>query len=136
MLREHGICLAGPNPTSLVDVVTADDLRREIHTTLTAWEEDLLANFGDGRWSAWLQPHIVLAYCRALHTLSSGRVGSKRAAGLWALDALDREWAPLIQRALDDRPDPWLRVHRPANPALVARTWEFVAYALEWGHSR
>jgi hypothetical protein len=132
VLREHGICLAGPEPTALVDVVTAEDLRREIHTTLTTWDEELHADYGDGQWSAWLQPHVVLAYCRMLHTLSTSRVGSKRAAGLWALTALDTRWAPLIQQALDDRSDPWLRVHRPADSLLVARTWEFVAFALQW----
>jgi hypothetical protein len=138
VLREHGICLAGPDLTSLVDVVTADDLRSEIHGALQekAMELRAVTDSGDLPWSAWLQPHVVLSYCRMLHSLTTGGVGSKRAAGLWALDALDREWAPLIQRALDDRPDPWLRVHRPADPTSVTRTWEFVAYALEWSHSR
>lgn len=37
--------------------------------------------------------------------------------------------------ALGDRPDPWLRVHRPADPALVAETQAFNAYALRRGET-
>jgi hypothetical protein len=132
-LHEYGIVLAGPELTSLVDLVTEDDLRSEIRSTMQDQAQDLRAYTGspDKVWSAWLQPHVVLAYCRMLHTLSTGRVGSKLAAGHWALSALDSCWAPLIQRALDDRPDPWRRVHRPAEPALVVETWAFIDYALQ-----
>lgn len=131
-LREHGIALDGPVAASLVDVVTAEELRDEIRRTLREKAQELRAHTDalGGQWSAWLQPHVVLSYCRMLHTLNSGRVGSKRAAGQWALGALDRRWAPLIQRALDDRPDPWLRVHRPADVAAIAATWALVDYAL------
>jgi hypothetical protein len=132
-LREYGIALDGPALSSLVDVVTAEELRDEIRRTLREKALELRAHTDalGGHWSAWLQPHVVLSNCRMLHTLSSGRVGSKRAAGRWALGALDRRWASLIQRALDDRPDPWLRVHRPADRAAIAETWAFVDYALQ-----
>jgi hypothetical protein len=132
-LREYGIVLAGPDPASLVDVVNADELRSEIRRTMRERTQDLRAypDSPDKPWSAWLQPHVVLAYCRMLHTLSTGRVGSKLAAGHWALRALDSRWAALIQHALDDRPDPWGRVHRPADPALVVETSTFIDYALQ-----
>ena len=73
---------------------------------------------------------MVLIYFRMLHTLSSGRVGSKWAAGQWARGALDKQWTPLIQRTLDDRQDPWLRVHRPADWETITATWAFVDDAL------
>jgi hypothetical protein len=38
---------------------------------------------------------------------------------------------PLIQRALDDRPDPWQRVDQAADPEAADRTLAFVDYALE-----
>lgn len=138
VLREHGIALDGPDPASLVERVTADDLRYEVRGTLREYTQELRNSTGssDEQWSAWLQPHVVLAYCRMLHTLHTGRVGSKLAAGKWALGALDPEWVPLIQRALDDRPDPWLRVHRPADRTLVADTWKFVHYALTYAETR
>ncbi len=130
VLREHGATLAGPDPKVLVVEVTAEDLRSEIRQALPVRTRDLRETAArDEQWNAWLQPYIVLVYCRMLHTLDSGRVASKRAAGRWALGALDPRWAPLIQRALDDRPDPWLRVHQPADPTMVAETWQFIDYA-------
>ena len=132
VLREFGIALDGPDPVSLMDVVTADELREEIHGTMSEWVQELRADSDTlhGPWSAWLQPHVVLSYCRMLHTLSIGRVGSKLAAGQWALRTLDSRWAPLVQRGLDDRPDPWQRVHRSADPTLITDTWTFIDYAL------
>jgi hypothetical protein len=79
--------------------------------------------------SEWKQIFLVLTFCRMLHALASGRVASKKASGTWALEALDAEWTPLVQRALDDRPDPWGRVHRPADPAVAERTLAFAEYA-------
>ena len=40
-------------------------------------------------------------------------------------------WSALIQRALDDRPDPWQRVHQAADPEAADRTLAFIDYALE-----
>ena len=80
--------------------------------------------------SRWKQPYVVLSYCRMLHTLSSGRVASKKEGAEWALGALDGEWSSLIQGAMDDRPDPWDRVHVRAEPEAVALTVAFVASAL------
>jgi hypothetical protein len=133
VLREHGIVLDGPDPKTIVDEVTADELRDEVRHTMREWARELRDRTQtlDAPWSAWLQPYVVLSYCRMLHTLGSGRVGSKLAAGQWALDTVDSRWAPLIRRALDDRPDPWLRVHQPADLAAIAETWHFIAYALQ-----
>lgn len=132
VLCEYGIALDGPAPDNLVDEVTAEELLGEIRRTMCEKARELRAHTDalGGQWSTSLQPHVVLSYCRMLHTLSSGRVGSKRAAGLWALGALDKQCAPLIQQALDDRPHPWLRVHRSADPEAVMATWAFVDYAL------
>ncbi len=125
-LRERGIVLAGPDPASLVDPVSAVQLRSEVLTTMHEWVG--WAKAPD--MSRWRQPTLVLSYCRMLHTLTIGRVTSKREAGEWALAALDAEWAGLIRRALDDRPDPWLRVPQPAAPEAVDRPLAFVGYAL------
>lgn len=126
-LRERGVVLAGPDPITLVDPVTADDLRaqvredaRRLMPLLPTWTTlD----------SAWTQPYVVATFCRFLHTLHCGQVTSKRAALLWARDSLDPQWSTLIQQALDDRPDPWTRVHRPARPNTVAPTLRFATYA-------
>jgi hypothetical protein len=125
-LREHGVVLAGPEPKILVDPITAREIRADVLVALAEWEEWLptLAS-----WSARLQPLVVLSYCRILSTLESCVVMSKRQAGEWALVALDERWRELIQQALDDRPDPWSKVRRPADPEAVARTRAFVEHA-------
>jgi hypothetical protein len=79
--------------------------------------------------SRWKQPYVVLSFCRMLHTLETGRVGSKREAGEWAVGTLGDEWSDLIRRALGDRPDPWGRVHQPADGTVVERTRAFADYA-------
>jgi predicted nucleotidyltransferase len=128
-LRKHGIVLAGPEPRELVDPIAADALRAEMHWAL-------------GLWRAWFQSIdsisrralavAVLSHARILHTVAVGEVTSKRAAGEWALHALDPEWATLIRWALDDPPDPWTKVHEPADPTLVRRTEQFMEYAAAW----
>jgi len=129
-LREYGVRLAGPEPKSLVDPVPAEGLREELVATLREYADWAPAPTQAGGMSQWKQTSLVLSFCRILHTLASGRVASKRASGEWALEALDPEWTSLVQRALDDRPDPWGRVHRPADPAVAERTLAFAEYAV------
>jgi hypothetical protein len=83
-----------------------------------------------GEMSEWKQTYLVLMFCRMLYAVESGRVASKRASGIWALGSLDPTWHTLIQRALDDRDDPWGRVDKPAEPPLVERTLAFADYAV------
>jgi len=128
-LRERGVTLAGPDPRELVDPITADELRADVRWAL-------------GLWQAWFRSQdaisrralavAVLSHARILHTLAIGEVSSKRVAGEWALQTLDSEWAPLIRWALEDRPDPWTKVHEPADPALLSRTRQFTDYAARW----
>ena len=137
-LREYGISLAGSDLRSLIDPVSADQLRAEVLTTMHEWapraceSQDRFLAVGEvgTAMSRWKQPYVVLSYCRLLHTLSSGRVASKKEAGEWALGALDAEWSSLIQGAMDDRPNPWERVQVRAEPEAVALTVAFVDYAL------
>lgn len=133
VLRERGVVLAGPDPRELVDPITADELRAEVRWAL-------------GHWRAWFRSLdsinrralavAVLSHARILYTLAIGEVSSKRVAGEWALHTLDPEWAHLIRWALEDRPDPWAKVHYPADPALLRRTLQFIDYAARWaaGH--
>ena len=129
-LREHGVVLAGPDPDRLIDPVAPDDVRAEARDTVTEYAAWAPEPTKAGPMSRWKQPYLVLTFCRLLHTLESGTVVSKREAGLWAMDALDPEWASLIRAALADRPDPWGRVHRQADPGDIARTLAFADYAV------
>jgi hypothetical protein len=128
-LREHGVVLAGPDPRELVDPITADELRAEVRWAIGLWRDWFRSTDSIDRRALAV---AVLSHARILHTLAVGEVTSKRAAGEWALQALDPEWAPLIRWALDDRPDPWTKVHEPADPALLDRTRQFVDYVAAW----
>ena len=129
VVREYGITLAGPAPRSLIDPVPADALRQEVSATMRTWATDLFANRYriDNRWA---QPFAVLSYCRMLHTLRTGRIGSKPAGAQWARGALESRWAGLMQRAWEDRPHPSLKVRQPAEPTDVEQTLAFIRYAL------
>jgi hypothetical protein len=135
-LREHGIVLAGPSPTELLDPVSADDLRSDAVVGMratVAWARESLERYrgGDGlSFSRWKQPYLVLSSCRFLHTLESGTVSSKRRAGEWGCATLDRRWSELIQRALADRPNPWQRVQEPAEARAVDETMQFLDHSL------
>lgn len=125
-LREHGVVLEGPSPTMLVDSVSGDELRREVRWVIDDYGDWLRAR---ETWSARLQTLAVISYCRILHTLETGVVAPKRESGEWGRETLDAEWRDLIQRALDDRPDPWSKVRETADPSLVRQTLDFVDYA-------
>ncbi|HEY7602857.1 MAG TPA: aminoglycoside adenylyltransferase domain-containing protein [Gaiellaceae bacterium] len=124
-LREHGITLLGPEPATLVEPLAADVLREESRARLQEWADWALSISSMNRWQ---QPYIVISLCRVLWTIEHGTVASKQAAGEWALGVLDSEWSALIQRALEDRPDPVDRWYLAAEPADVERTRGFVRY--------
>lgn len=130
--REYGITLTGPDPKTLIDPVTADDLRREVLGTMRDWGAEIL----DGRYrldNQWAQPFAVLMYCRMLHTLRTGTVRSKLAGAQWAKETLESQWTGLIERAWNERPDPSLKVRQPAAPDDTRATLDFIRHALEAG---
>lgn len=125
VVRERGIVLAGPSPTTLIDPVPVDALRREIRDTMRNWGQEILDQPNRYR-NRFYQGFIVLSYCRMLHDLVEGRPGSKREGAMWAKMKLDPVWSSLIDRAWDGRPNPALSVWEPADPADFERTLEFV----------
>lgn len=128
--REHAVPLAGPDPKHLVEPVSADQLRSEAREAIVELAEWAPSPTKAGGMSRWMQPYLVLSSCRMLQTIEDGKVTSKKEAAEWALEALDPEWADLIQQALDDRPDPWGRVYQQAEAETAERTLAFVDYAL------
>lgn len=124
-LREHGVVLAGPPPTALLDPVLPDALRREVYTVIRDWGKEILTD--PARFSnRFYQGFIVLSYCRMLYSLHTGEVRSKRAGAEWAKANLNPSWAGLIDRAWETRPNPEVSVRQPADPQEMARTLEFV----------
>jgi len=127
--REKGIVLFGPPPSKLIDPVPAEALKTEVRGTLARVGEAFL-----GRATPidrlWLQSFLVTFCCRVLHTLQTGEIQSKKAGSEWASRTLDPTWAPLIERAHQA----WLTETAvklgPSDAAEVARTLDFLRYAL------
>ncbi|HRF47447.1 MAG TPA: DUF4111 domain-containing protein [Anaerolineales bacterium] len=123
ILREHGITLVGPTPKTLVDPVTADDLRGAMRALQDGWRV-WLAGGGDLRQIGFLS-YAVLSQCRLLYTLEHGSVVSKAVAAAWALDRLPPTWRPVIAAARETRLGPG----RASAPEEIAAAQRFMAYA-------
>jgi len=130
VVREHGITLAGPDSATLVDPIPVAMLRQEIMEIMHGWGQQILAE-PDHINNRFYQTFAVLSYCRMLHDLHTGCVGSKRAGAEWAKATQDPSWAGLIDRAWDGRPNPALSVRQPADPKDFKSTLEFIAYILQ-----
>lgn len=129
VVREHGVTLAGPPPSTLVDPIPVETLRAEIHNTVMEWGREII-EYPERYDNRFYQGFIVLNYCRMLHDLYRGFPGSKRAGAEWAQAHLEPRWAGLIDRAWDGRPDPAFSVRQRADAADYASTLEFVAYVM------
>jgi hypothetical protein len=125
VVRERAVVLAGPSPATLVDPVPVDALRREIGDTIRDWGQQILDNPEPYR-NRFYQGFIVLSYCRMLHDLVEGTLGSKRAGATWAKATLDPAWSALIDRAWGGRPNPAVAVREPAHAADFESTLQFV----------
>jgi hypothetical protein len=125
--REKGIALAGPNPRELIDEVSADALRGEMHRTMVRWAATFLSDPSAIK-QLWHQGLIVVSYCRMLHSLQTGMVASKKASAEWAMSMLDVRWRPLIAASLRARPSQSLG---PADPQAVAETVAFVEHVMQ-----
>lgn len=129
VVREHGVCLAGVAPATLVDPIPVQVLRREMLQVITGWGSEILAH-PEPYNNRFYQAFIVLNYSRMLHDLHNGYPGSKRAGAEWAKTNLAPGWADLIDRAWEGRPDPAKSVRQPADPADFKRTLAYVRYVI------
>jgi Domain of unknown function (DUF4111) len=130
MTREKGIVLAGPDPRSLIEEVTADALRDEARETVRRATAKWLT---EPVWSRWLQGYMVVFYCRVLHTLQTGEVNSKQTAAAWAQSAFDPRWHKLIALSLEVEAAAFQA--EAADHDVVAETQDFMRYALRWAES-
>ena len=124
VLRERGITLAGPPPATLIDPVSADDLRQAMRDLLPRWAESLFSDPSDLA-RRGTQAYVALSICRMLYTLETGAVASKREAAAWAGTALGEKWRDLVARAWRGRENPG------AKPSAedISATLEFMRYA-------
>jgi hypothetical protein len=101
IVREYGVVLAGPNPKTLIDPITPDELRTAVLGILDEWWFPMLDD------ATWMRQHgsnyhgfAVITMCRALRALEHGTIVSKPTAIQWARDNLDSQWHPLIDQAV------------------------------------
>ena len=81
VIREQGIILTGPEPKTLIDPVSPEDIRRAVKEVLQEWWLPMLED------PSWLKNHgseyhafAILSMCRALHALEHGMIVSKPVA--------------------------------------------------------
>jgi hypothetical protein len=127
ILRYRSPVVLGPSPATFAPTVTADELRREIRSSILGWERLILhdAPRFDNRFH---QVFLVLNNCRALQDLHEGRITSKRQGAAWAKDHLDPEWHTLIDYCWEERRDTGIHVSQPANTEAFERTIAFMTY--------
>lgn len=116
----------GPEPAVFAPEVTADELRREIKTSMRAWEKLFTSDSPFN--NRFHQVFFVLNNCRALQDLHEGRITSKREGVTWAKQHLDARWHALIDFCWRERQDTEINVSQPADPHAFEQTVAFIAY--------
>jgi predicted nucleotidyltransferase len=101
VVREYGVIVEGPDPKTLIDFVSPDEIRASVLGVLQEWWFPMLDD------PAWLRGHgnaysafAVITMCRVLHALEHGTVTSKPKAVQWARQVLQPSWLPLIDKAV------------------------------------
>ena len=126
ILRERGIVVLGPDPKTVVDEVTPNDLRKAVAEGLPLWINPILNNPSEIHKRGY-QSFFVLSLCRILYTLRQGKILSKSEAAEWAKENLEKRWTPLIERALIGRKNP----DEEAALEDIHETLEMMRYALQ-----
>lgn len=125
MVREHGVTFYGPDPGTLIDPITSDELRAAVQARLRDWADWL----GQPDDAAWVRPrrgamaYAVETMCRCLHVLETGEVASKTRAVAWAIDSFSEPWRATVERSQSWRADPTV------DHAIVGEVRRFVAWA-------
>jgi predicted nucleotidyltransferase len=121
ILYTSGIVITGPPLQGIIDPVRPEQLREAALVLLRDWIP-LVHNTeifnGEGH-----QPFFVLTMCRALYTIKTGDVASKRQSAEWVIANSDRKWTKLIKQAMA-----W---HYGDPPGDTGQTQEFIRYILK-----
>jgi predicted nucleotidyltransferase len=125
VLREMGLVVEGPDPKTLIDPVSGDDIRSSVLGILQEWWLPMLQD------SSWLREHgsvyhafAVITMCRALHALEHGTIVSKPKAIVWARDRLDDPWRQLIDKAVP-------AARHEAGPGFLEESLSFIGFVRE-----
>lgn len=101
VVREFGVVVDGPEPTTLIDSVSPGEIRESVMGTLQEWWFPMLDD------PSWLREHepayrafAVITMCRVLHALEHGTIVSKPKAIQWAQTSLGEPWRQIITTAV------------------------------------
>jgi predicted nucleotidyltransferase len=130
ILRERGITLMGPDPKTLIDPLTPDEVKQAMSPALNGWATYFLNHPEEIRQRGY-QSYIVLTLCRILYTLQSGDVASKVKSANWAKEAVGKKWKLLIENAWEGRHHSQM----PADIEEIRQTQDFIKCVLEYSHT-
>lgn len=101
VLREQGVIVEGPNPNTMIDPVSSQEIHQAVAEGILKnwWIDKVLQNPDRLKESAY-QRHAILTMCRALYTLETGQITSKRASAEWARSIVENRFINLINYAL------------------------------------
>jgi predicted nucleotidyltransferase len=101
VVREFGVIIEGPDPKTLIDFVSPNEIRGAVLDVLKEWWFPMLED------PSWLHEHgskyhafAVITMCRALHALELGTIVSKPRAIDWARKKLGKPWIQVIDKAV------------------------------------
>jgi hypothetical protein len=101
IVREYGIILAGPDPKTLIDPVSPEEIRGAVMGFLEGWWFPMLEEL------PWLEnrgreyhAYVILTMCRSLYAIENGDIVSKPEAAKWAQLEFEGRWQPAIEQAL------------------------------------
>lgn len=123
ILREHGVIVAGPSISPLIDAVTPDELRDAVAEILLGWWSKHILAQPNELLRPGYQPYAVLTMCRALYCFEDGAIVSKPFAARWAMEHLDARWKALIERALTHQAD--------TSPDALGETRALIQFTIE-----
>lgn len=126
-LYERGIILEGPDPRTLIEQPSTNEVKWAVIDVLPLWAAPLLQNPAQEIKPRGYQSFIVLSLCRMLYTLKHGAIVSKIVAAEWALKALNDKWSSLIERAIIGRQNAGLE----AETEDVNKTLDFIHYTMD-----
>ncbi|MBS4220207.1 DUF4111 domain-containing protein [Bacillus sp. FJAT-49711] len=127
-LREHGIQVFGPKPSSFISPIDPNDMIPAVKAIAEIWLESAQ---NDPSWLEWLanrecQVFVIQTLCRMLYSLRTGSVTSKPVATIWAQKELGTPWDLLIMRSLSAKQE-----NSKITQNDMEETINFIRYTVE-----
>jgi predicted nucleotidyltransferase len=124
MVREKGLTVLGPPPSSIIDPISQQEFINTIRQHLLWWK-DYVRKMPTHPGS---QAYTVMTMCRAYYSIIHGEQVSKLKAAKWCEDQFP-QWTPLIEKAIVWRQNQ--HINRSEDAESAPETIKFVAFMLE-----